>query len=249
MGYKRMTAEDLYEIFRRYHAGQFKREIARVTEKDRKTVREYLKKLDKMGCSRKKPFPEKEALYKAIYKVLPKTEKSKDAYWELEAYEDRFRELINASEDPVKAKTAYEIVKVQERITASYTSFKRFASEKKLGEDKKRTITRIELPPGQETQIDYGKMGLLYDKKTGRKRVVNGFLAKLSCSRYPFIQFVYSQNQESFVNSVIDGFEFFGGVTERVSIDNLKAGVIKKQVLSESEQGTPQGGIHSISQY
>jgi predicted transcriptional regulator len=195
MGYKRMTAEDLYEIFRRYHAGQFKREIARSAEKDRKTVREYLKKLEKMGFDRKKAFPEKDDLYKAIYKVLPKTERGKSVYEELEEHEERFRELINDPREPVKPKTAYEIVKIQGNLNASYSSFKRFASDKKLRAEKKKSCIRIELEPGKETQIDYGKMGLLYDKKSGRNRVVYAYIAKLSCSRLPFIQFVYSQNK------------------------------------------------------
>ena len=88
-------------------------------------------------------------------------------------------------------------------------------------------MIRIELPPGLETQIDYGKVGLLEDPSTGKRRVIWAFCGLLSHSRLPFIQFVYTQNQSSFAESFIDMFEYYGGLTEIQSIDNLKSGVIK----------------------
>ena len=67
---------------------------------------------------------------------------------------------------------------------------------------------------------------MLFDRLCGRNRVVWAFCASLSHSRHPFFQYVYTQKQESFAESFIDTFEYFGGTTESVSIDNLKAGVI-----------------------
>ena len=46
-------------------------------------------------------------------------------------------------------------------------------------------------------------------------------------SRLPFIQFVRRQTQASFTASFIDMFEFFDGVTQFITIDNLKTGVTK----------------------
>lgn len=88
-------------------------------------------------------------------------------------------------------------------------------------------MIRIELPPGLESQLDYGKMGYHHDLVQQKNRTVWAFCGILSCSRLPFIQFVYTQDQKSFVGSLIDMFEYYGGVSELVSIDNLKAGVIK----------------------
>ena len=115
----------------------------------------------------------------------------------------------------------------QERgLSCSYGTFKRFARDKGLYKKKKENCIRIELPPGLQTQIDYGKVGLLEDRVEGRNRVTYAFTGVLSHSRLPFIQFVYKQNQESFVGSNIDMFEYYGGVTEVISMDNLKSGVI-----------------------
>jgi len=88
----------------------------------------------------------------------------------------------------------------------------------------------VELPPGQETQIDYGSVGTLTDQSSDTDRRVQAFTAKLSCCRLPYIRFTYSQNSESFVESKARMLEFYGGVTECLLIDNLKSGVLKPHI-------------------
>jgi len=60
-----------------------------------------------------------------------------------------------------------------------------------------------------------------------RNRVVWAFCGILSRCRLPFVQFVFSQDQSSFTESFVDMVEFYDGVTELISIDNLKAGVVR----------------------
>lgn len=227
MGYKRMKAEDVYEIFRRYHGGQKISQIAAAEERQRKTVRYYLKKLKGMGFRKEREFPDKEELYKAISKILTKRERKKNAYSELDGLEEKLKVLIQDTCEPVFPKTAFEIVKELNNLTCSYTTFKRFVKDKKILKEKQKDIIRIELPPAEEMQIDYGKMGMLYENKCKHKKNVYALITVLSHCRLPFIQFVYKQDQISFTGSVIDSFEYYEGVPVRVSIDNLKSGVIK----------------------
>ena len=227
MGYRRMNKDDLYDLFRRWRKGHSISSIANATASDRKTVRQYIGKFTEAGLSRQGPALEKEALYEAFGNILPATERAKPVREELQRHEDEIRRLIQDKEEPVKAKTAYRIVRAKYNIRASYVSFKRFLRAAGLSVKPTKRFLRIELPAGQETQIDYGRVGLLEDPHSRKKRVVWAFCTILSCSRLPFIQFVYTQKQESFVNSFIDALEFYKGSTEFVSIDNLKAGVIK----------------------
>jgi hypothetical protein len=88
-------------------------------------------------------------------------------------------------------------------------------------------MVRIEMPPAQETQLDYGKVGLLFDVAEGRNRTVHAFCGVLSHSRLPFVQFAFSQDERMFAGSIVDMVEYYDGVTEFLSMDNLKAGVIK----------------------
>ena len=130
----------------------------------------------------------------------------------------------------MKPKTAYLILVERYGLEVSYETFKLYAREIGLAAQRNRAPTMVELPPGQETQIDYGGVGTLTDPNSGTDRRVQAFAAKLSCSRLPYIQFTHSQNSESFVDSNIRMVEFYGGVTECLLIDNLKSGVLKPHI-------------------
>ena len=58
---------------------------------------------------------------------------------------------------------------------------------------------RLESEPGEETQIDYGKMGTR--EVETRRRVVYAFCGKLCASRLPYIQYCTSQDALSFALS------------------------------------------------
>ncbi len=228
MGYRRMTVEHVYEIFRRWHAGQSVSRIAGAEECDRKTVRKYIQKFNEAGLRIDKKLPGKERIWEMIEtKILPKVERGRPASRQLETYEQIIRDMIHDPREPLKPKSAYQVLKVKHDLDTSYETFKNFIREKDLAKKPLKPIIRIELPPGLETQIDYGKVGLLEDSTAGRNRVVWAFCGILSHCRFPFIQYVYTQDQSSFAESFIDMFEYNEGATEIQSIDNLKSGVIK----------------------
>jgi transposase len=94
----------------------------------------------------------------------------------------------------------------------------------------RRSTCRIEIRPGEQTQIDYAKMGLLWDSLQKRRRVVHAFVATLSLSRHKFIQFVFTQDQTSFTRSHVDMGIWFGGITQVLTLDNVKTGVLKPNI-------------------
>ena len=89
-------------------------------------------------------------------------------------------------------------------------------------------MARLESEPGEETQIDYGKMGTR--EVETRRRVVYAFCGKLCASRLPYIQYCTSQDAFSFALSFSTMLEFYGGSTKRVNLDNLKSGVITPDI-------------------
>ena len=72
-------------------------------------------------------------------------------------------------------------------------------------------------------QVDFGKLGLVPDPATGKRRVVHGLIFTAVYSRYMFVYPTYRQT----LDEVIAGFEcawaFFGGVFAAVIPDNMKA--------------------------
>ena len=227
MGYRPMNEEMVYQIFRRWHARQSISAIKEQEGCDRKTIRYYVTQLESLGFTRDNEFPGKDTLCAAIRDLIPKRTRPRDSFDALTLYEDELKALINDPKEGVLPKTAYEIIRDRDGLSVSYESFKRFARERSLGRKERQMMIRIEMPPGIETQIDYGKVGLLHDRVTGRNRVVYAFCGILSHSRLPFVQFVYTQEQQSFVGSIVDMFEYYGGTTTTLAMDNLKSGVVK----------------------
>lgn len=226
MGYRRMKIEDLKSIFRRWHKSQSITLISRAENRDRKTVRQYVMEFKKAGYKPGCKIPQPAELTAFLKSLLPKTNRKNTVSDILKMHLEEIKALINDPKEPVKTKTAWLILKQKYQIPGSYETFKVFARKQQLKYRGKSCI-RIELPPGLETQVDYGKMGLHLDSLSSKNRTVYGFCGLLSCSRLPYIEYVYKQTKESFVESNINMFEFYEGTTEYISIDNLKSGVMK----------------------
>lgn len=230
MAFKRIQVMDLYQLLSRWHAGYSVSALSRAFALDRKTVRQYLRLAEQAGLRKSHPLPEKTLLLAQLEAVLPAKKHEQPARSLFLLHQDEILALVNAAQDPLHPKTAYEVLCERYDLKASYTSFKRFVREhaQELGVSQAPATTcRFETEPGEELQIDYGKMGRLHDPLSGRERDVYAFIATLSYSRLKFVEFVYKQDQRHFVGSHLRMFEFFEGVPERVVIDNLKAGVLK----------------------
>jgi hypothetical protein len=230
MAFKGMDFMDIYEIFRRWHAGQKINHIARNCNLDRKTVRKYILLANQIGLSREASLPCKEDLLPQLAPLLEKqNQKPVPAQTILLPYLQEISDLVNNADNALKPKIAFEVICQRHGLEGriSYSSFKRFSKQHVIALNTIKTTCRMEVDPGLEIQIDYGYMGFLFDPLAKRRRKVYAFIATLSHSRHMFVQFVYKQDQQSFVASHVDMFKYFGGVTAKLVIDNLKAGVIK----------------------
>lgn len=88
-------------------------------------------------------------------------------------------------------------------------------------------VVRVEREPGEEAQVDFGDAGLLLDPSTGTPRKAYAFVMLLAWSRHMFVAFVFDQSVASWIDLHRRAFAFFGGVPQRVVLDNLKAGITK----------------------
>ncbi len=109
----------------------------------------------------------------------------------------------------------------------SYGSVLRFVQ--RLEKDKKqpKTTVRVERPPGDEAQVDFGYAGRFLDETSQQERRTWLFVMTLSWSRHQYVEFVFDQKLETWLRCHRRAFQFFGGVPKRVVVDNLKAAIIK----------------------
>ncbi|MEO8167534.1 MAG: IS21 family transposase [bacterium] len=232
MAFKRIQLMEIWEILRRWHDGQTISTIATCLGYDRKTVRAYIRLACDLGLTRETVLERKDAIFPQIQAAIERLHSKAAKQALLGTYVDEILSLVNGTENPLKPKTAFEVICERHNLKGkvSYSSFKRMARARQISVASQRTTCRIELPPAEQLQVDYARMGLLYDPGEQRRRTVHAFIGTLSFSRHKFVEFVFSQNQQSFLKSHVAMFEYFSGSTKTVVIDNLKTGVLKPDI-------------------
>ena len=177
--------------------GLNKSEIARATKHDWKTVDKVIKCI-KNGepILKTKPHP----------KIL----------------DTKKEQIIQWIEQGLSAVRIHE--KVQESgLTVSYSTVKEYCRGMRRKED---IFVRIHTSAGEESQVDFGYVGLTPDD-SGKRRKTWVFNMKLSYCRKDYFETVYNQRVETFIQCHINAFKYFGGVPKNVKIDNLKAAILE----------------------
>lgn len=99
-------------------------------------------------------------------------------------------------------------------------------------------VLRLQHQPGERVQIDYTDGIEILDLKTGKKIKTQLFVGVLPFSSLTFGEFVLDQKLPTFIASQKNMFEFFGGVTPYVVVDNLKSGVTKAHLYDPDANRT-----------
>lgn len=176
-----------------------KKEIARITQKDRKTVRKVIKKYEETGIETPPTF-NKESTLRAYH-----------------------TQIISYLESNLSSVRIYE--KPQDLgCPKSYSSVKRYVAKLKVSQD---ICVRFHSDPGEEAQVDFGYVGLIPDPKSGKTRKAWAFNIRLSYSRLDYYEIVFDQKIETFIQCHENAFRSFGGIPRVVKIDNLKAGILE----------------------
>jgi len=105
-----------------------------------------------------------------------------------------------------------------------YDSLRKYVKNKKLKATPAYIVLHTE--PGEEAQVDFGYAGLT-PENSEKMRKTWVFVMTMSYCRKGFHKAVYDQTVSTFIDCFIEAFEYFGGIPERVKIDNLKAAILK----------------------
>jgi transposase len=157
MSYRELNMNEIKEVLRRWKARQSKREIARNTGLDRKTVRRYIEAAQQCQLSRDGELSDSE-VHQVAQRVQDRPEPSPSEQQELLL---KHKETI---EDWLKGDKPLRLTKVQvllrrQGIDTSYATLRRFAMQQ-LGWRMPVATVRVDDPePGQEAQADFGCMG------------------------------------------------------------------------------------------
>lgn len=210
---------DIREILRHLQRGRSDRAIGAATGVNRKTVRRYRLWATEQGLLSGELPPLGE-----LNRLLEETMRSSPPPQNVSSVE-LYREVIEKLRQAKVEVTAIH-QRLQERgYTGSYSSVRRFVQ--RLEPSAPEVTVRVETPPGEEGQIDFGYAGQMVDPETGQLRRAWAFVLVLSWSRHQYVEFVFDQTVATWLRLHRNAFDYLGGVPDRVVIDNLKSGIAR----------------------
>jgi hypothetical protein len=97
-----------------------------------------------------------------------------------------------------------------------------------VGRSARRTTVRVaDGEPGAELQIDFGRMGLIDDPGSGRRRVAQALIFTAVFSRHCFVWLSFTQTTEAVIAGCEAAWAFFGGIFKVLIPDNMSSVVDK----------------------
>jgi transposase len=88
----------------------------------------------------------------------------------------------------------------------------------------------IETAPGEEAQVDYGTGPMIRDAQTGKYRRTRLFVLTLGYSRKAVRLLVFRSSARVWAELHEKAFRRFGGITRVVVLDNLREGVLTRDI-------------------
>jgi len=131
--------------------------------------------------------------------------------------------ILEKLEGGLSLQRIYQDLQSEHGFQGSYDSVKRLV--RRLGRTTPLPFRRMECPPGQEVQVDFGQ-GAPIKQANGKTKRPHVFRMVLSFSRKAYSEVVWRQDTETFLRCLENAFHAFGGVPRTVVVDNLKAAVI-----------------------
>ncbi len=226
MARREIRMEELVEVLSQWHAGRRIRQIKRSVGIARKTIRKYIHLAQNCGFSRDKETQDYQYYLEMagrIQKELRTPLDSSPSYKKTALYQSTIEKLL--SKKYMTSKQVCRILKRDYEYPLSYSSFNRYIRIKYPKEP--TGYIRIEVRAGEEAQVDFGSAGMMYDVEKEKVRRAHAFIMTLSYCRLSYVEFVFDQGQETWVKCHIKAFEFFGGIPERIILDNLKSGILR----------------------
>ncbi len=136
-----------------------------------------------------------------------------------------FRVLIQTKiEQGLSAQRIFQDLVSEHGFAGRYPSVRRFVRQQHPQEE--LPFRRLDCGPGEEAQVDFGQGAFIKEPNSRRYRP-HVLRIVLSYSRKAYSEVIRQQTTESLVRALENAFWHFGGVPQRLVLDNLRAAVTK----------------------
>ena len=229
MGYKEVSRVDIAEVIRRWQKGISQRHIASGTGLSRDTVRKYVGAAKDEGLSQGGPAPTEDQLSRLadVGRSGPRLAAT-PAEDLLAPWGDQVYQWLNA--DHLQLTRILELL-LDRGCEVSYTSLRRFIQRRNWRRRNAVTVRMEDSAPGVVVELDFGRLGLVHDPGTGRRRTVWALLLVLGYSRHCFVWPTFSQKLEDVIAGLEAAWTFFGGIPGYIVVDNFPAALAGADTL------------------
>jgi hypothetical protein len=223
MSFREVAVHEVREVLRLWLRGEGDRAIARLAVVDRKTVKRYV--CAGIGCGVVRDGGEEQLTDEVIglvcERVRPHRCDGHGAGWAtLKASHDELK--IWLVDDGLTVVKAHDLLTRRGVIVAQRTLHRYALEVLGVGRSARGVTVRVaDGEPGQELQVDFGKMGLIGDPASGRRRVVWALIFTAVFSRHCFVWLAFRQTTETVIAGFEAAWKFFGGVFAVVIPDNM----------------------------
>ncbi len=231
MTYKEHGMWEILEVLRRHWRGESQVRIQATTGCSRTTIRRWLADARDLGWEAGAGEPDEALAARVLEGLRPGGSSSSPGRTErlLLGHRDKIRSWLTAEPDQ---KRALRLTKVHTLLTrhgvlVPYSSLYRFAVKHCQFGAKRSTVRMAEVAPGEVAEIDFGKLGLVYDAAVDHRRRLWALIVTLVHSRHMYVHTSFSQKLHDLIDGIEDAWEFFGGITARVILDNMRAAVTR----------------------
>lgn len=231
MAFREVRVFEVREVLRLWLRGHGLRAVERLAGVDRKTVRRYVEAAEALGLTREDSEDRlDEAFIGAVVEaVRPHRTDGHGAAWRLlAAHEERIKAWL---EDGLTVVKVHDLL-ARHGVAVPQRTLHRYALES-LGHGRGRgpTVRVADGEPGDECQLDFGRMGTLWDPTTERNRALHALVFTACVCRHCFVWLTFAQTTEAVICGCEAAWAFFGGVFRTVVPDNLEAVVDKANPL------------------
>jgi transposase len=229
--FREVRVFEVREVLRLWLRGDGLRAVERLAGVDRKTVRRYVEVAVGLGLARDGGEGQLDDGFVAmvVEGVRPhRVDGHGEAWRTLTANHAQIKGWLDEGLTAVKV---HELL-VRRGAVVPKRTVQRYAAEV-CGHTRGRAVTvRVaDGEPGDELQIDFGRMGLVFDPVAGRSRVSHALIFTACYSRHCFVWLTFEQTTAATIEGCEAAWAFFAGVFRTVIPDNMSAIVDKANPL------------------
>ncbi|MGH9206159.1 MAG: IS21 family transposase, partial [Acidimicrobiales bacterium] len=181
----RFDVADVVEVLQHWQAGRSERQLARSFGMGRNRVARILAAAEAAGLSPADPALSRAEWELRVPELFPGRVQTRAG--EQEQQVARLHDLVVAGLATNRASTVWQRLRDEHGLTVSVATFRRYVRKHvRAVRPEDVTVRKPPTPPGEVAEVDYGRLGMWTDPRSGTRHTVQGFTMTLNHSRRVF---------------------------------------------------------------